>query len=52
MIFLRLILQVSQSVLLNIFDVASDPKHSPFTYACSLVGVLILVMKVLMEVNK
>jgi hypothetical protein len=52
LIFLRLISKIIRSVLLNIFDVASDPKHSPFTYVCSLAGVLILAMKVLVEVSK
>lgn len=52
LIFLRLLLQVSRYILLRIFDVASDPKHSPFTYACSLGGVLILIVKVVVESTK
>jgi len=52
LIFLRLLLQISQYILLKVFDVASDPKHSPFTYACSFGGVLILFVKVVAELSK
>lgn len=49
LILCRLALRLSQQVLLQIFNVASSPEKSPFTYASSLLGVLVLGGKVLQE---
>ncbi|WP_316171256.1 hypothetical protein [Bradyrhizobium sp. SZCCHNRI1058] len=46
LIFLRYGIRGFRFILLEIFDVASSPAVSPFTYATSLLGVLILAAKV------
>lgn len=46
LIFLRLSLALVRSLLLELFDVASAPSTSPFTYTASLIGVAVLIFKV------
>jgi hypothetical protein len=46
LIFVRYAIKLVRLVLLQIFDVASSPTVSPFTYATSLLGVIILAAKV------
>lgn len=52
LVLCRLALRLSQRVLLQIFNVASSPEKSPFTYASSLLSVLVLGGKVLQELLK
>ena len=52
LVICRLALRLSQRILLQIFNVASSPEKSPFTYATSLLGVLVLGGKVLQELLK
>ncbi|AMA60043.1 hypothetical protein [Bradyrhizobium sp. CCGE-LA001] len=45
LIFVRYGIKLVRLILLEIFDVASSPAVSPFTYATSLLGVVILAAK-------
>jgi hypothetical protein len=47
LVALRIVISFLRVLLLNVFDVASSPMVSPFTYASSLLGVCILLFKVL-----
>jgi hypothetical protein len=46
---LHAFLATVRAVLLHIFDKASDPKVSPFTYATTLLSLLLLGLKALSE---
>lgn len=46
LILIRCVIRVVRYILLQIFDVASSPSVSPFTYATSILGVIILAAKV------
>jgi hypothetical protein len=46
LIFVRYGIKLVRFILLQIFDVASSPTVSPFTYTTSLLGVIILAAKV------
>ncbi|WP_029874782.1 hypothetical protein [Rhizobium leguminosarum] len=46
LILIRYGIRLVRILLLHVFDVASGPSVSPFTYASSLIGVLILSVKV------
>jgi hypothetical protein len=45
LIFVRYGIKLVRSLLLQIFDVASSPTVSPFTYASSILGLIILAAK-------
>ncbi len=49
LILLRLILKAAQRVLLNVFNVASSPRNSPFAYLCSLLGIGVFGIKLIKE---
>jgi hypothetical protein len=47
LILIRWMLHVGQRVTLSVFDVASAPTGSPFTYFCALLGIVLLAGKVI-----
>ena len=49
LIIARLFVRAAQWVMLHVFDVASNPEKSPYTYASSLLGLLILLFKLAQE---